>query len=257
MAHITVSKLERSFHQVLKTHEDLLHTLLRYDIFRDSSIESPDVWITLLGPDVDSLTHPEVTVGIAKQFVKNNRIGGFSISDQEEVDVIVASWVHDWGEIIVGDITYENKSQDDEVKEMYAFNEIAKEIQNADIRRYVTDIYHTVVLNPKTRTGAMFKIIERIGYMETALRAFAGVELQKIGNWRGLAGNVLSNQIPALLESRDRYPYVGKFFREKKNSISLMIREVGSAPVPPNANDKPSYDLSRFSRAKDLWESNN
>ena len=103
--------------------------------------------------------------------------------------------------------------------------------------------------------GQRFNAIERVGYAETAMRSFLGYRGQRIENWQGLSGNVLRNQIPALLSMAKTYPYVDIFLSENKTVLSAMFRNISGKDVPFNKNGEAAYEPSQLINAKNAWES--
>lgn len=241
--------------------KDQLTGLLRYARFMSG--ETPQQWVHLLGPDVLSLSHPHVTADITREFITfNNRIGGHEAQTaaEEQQLLVTTAYVHDWGELKVkgvgvGDVSFDQKTHGDEAVEETVFDLVLDTVpDDAGVDKdFLRRAYEEVVRGKPGRLWEMFNAIERIGYLQTAIRAFEGVDGQRIENWRGLVGNVLSNQIVALTRYAETYPYV-QFILDRENIfIHRMFDAVLSEQVPPDADEKPSYDMQRLLKASNTW----
>lgn len=242
--------------QIIKKYENQLSGLLRYARFMEK--ETAADWVKLLGPDVVGLTHPDVTVGITEEFIRENTASSLNLTPREQTLLITAAWVHDWGEMIIdgqgiGDVTYEQKNRTHEDEEIRIFDLLLVDIKNQQIAEYLKKSYLEVAFDRKSRLGKMFNAIERIGYLATGIRAYQGVSGQRIANWRGLVGNVLSNQIATLLEYRTAYPAVNVFLNRHEALIGKMLDDVLAEDVPLDNTGSVSYDQAKLLKARELW----
>ncbi len=239
---------------IFKKHEDQLSTTLRYDRFRTT--ESPDQWRFLLGPDVILLTHPKVVAHIAEEFLAYE---GATLTAEEEALLSIAPWVHDLGELIIngdgiGDISFDQKTDAHETKELAVFTSVLTAIPDGDKKSAIERSYREIVMDRGSRLGKMFNAVERIGYLQTAIRAYEGVEGQRIQNWKGLVGNVLSNQIIPMLAYCSEFPYVTNIlFEENRQIIRAMFKDT-EGNVPQDNTGKPSFDPEKLQRAFLAWK---
>lgn len=241
---------------ITEKHSQQLSDLLRYARFIES--ETPEEWVKLLGPDVVGLTHPEVTAEIAEKFMVYNAGHGIKLSSEEQVLFLTMPWVHDWGELIiegqgVGDVTFEQKTQDHEKVELIIVNLLLGDVDDTKVRNLLRQAYTEVTLDKTSTLGQMFNAVERIGYLLTGIRAYEGVESRRIANWRGLVGNVVSNQIVKLLEYRTEYPYVDEVLILADDTIDRMFTNILSERVPLDNTGNASYDLAKFQKAQKAW----
>lgn len=239
-------------------HREFLVTTPRYERFMSG--ESIDKWVGLLGIDVLSLGHPYATGDIAMQFVRCNDQGGLATSRQDKFVLFIASHIHDFGEIVddeggVGDISHDKKQEDDRRKEEIVFNRVLDGcvVQPVESALY-SQIYSNIVHGDKSQgLGRQFNAIERIGYLLTAHQAFLGQDGERIKNWKGLVGNVLSNQTGKLIEYADEYPMVENVLTLLRDDITLMLDQtVQSVPVIDNEGTR-SFDLKRLQKAVIDW----
>ncbi len=241
---------------VFGQYKEQLVALLRYDRFRVN--ETPQEWVHLLGPDVSSLTHPEVTANITERFIAYNAAHGTNLSLADEVLLQTAARTHDWGELTiagkgVGDVTFEAKMGAHEQVELQIFSYLLGLIPEDADRKLIKRAYTEIALDKRSRLGQMFNAIERLGYLETAIRAYQGVDGKRISNWQGLVGNVLSNQIEALLKYSQEYPYVQFVIESNRGIVGEMLSAVLAADVFIDNQGKPSYDRTKLERSQAAW----
>lgn len=232
---------------------------IRYNRFR--STETPEYFALLLGPDVKFASHPGVTHNIAKKFIEsqNKNINTEKIDNEEADTILTASLVHDLGELKIdglghGDISFEDHHLDHKKAEGIIFEKIIAKVTNESDRKYLINTYDEVVQNNNSKLGRMFDSVERIGYLSTALRTFIGIKGERILNWHGLVGNVLSNQIIQLLEFQKDYSYVYEILESNWQLITDAFNDVSKMEILKDRDGKPSYDLSKFNKAKEVWE---
>ena len=239
-------------------YKNYLKQTPRYERFMDG--ENISKWISILGPDVLLLTHGEVTADIAEEFVQYNETKGIKLTKEEKYQLLLVPYIHDWGEIIiedegVGDVTFDDKNDTAEAVEGIIFNKVVSSIKDELIKEKFHIAYQNVVMKRDTKLGEMFNAIERIGYLKTAIKAFAGSDdKSRIKNWKGLVGNVLSNQIQKLLEYSKKYPYVYSFLEEEKENIQSMFDGTINIKVPYDNKDKLSFDAEKLNNAYDIWK---
>src|SRR3989344_4852012 len=246
----------RQIDLVTSKHREQLVSIMRYARFLSG--ETPVEWQALLGPDVIGLTHPEVVADIAQRFVSFNQQHGIILSAEEQTLLLTTPWMHGWGEMVIegvgiGDITFEHKTSDHEAMELQVFLTVLNDIPENEVREVMRNVYAEIAKNCVSKLGRMFNAVERIGYLETAIRAFIGVDGRHIANWRGFVGNVLSNQIEKLLEYRREYPYVDEVLIQTDDTIDRMFTAVLADGVPLDNAGEVSYDLTKLQKAKKAW----
>lgn len=243
--------------RVTTKHVDQLSCLVRYKRFMAG--ESQQDWENLLGPDVIGFTHPEVTAAITRRFIEYNDDYGVKLLPEERALLLTAPWVHDWGELIIegtgiGDITFEHKTDTAEYIEHQVFDLVMQDVEEGPAREWMRKAYYEIAMRRDTKLGLMFNAVERLGYLLTAKRAFEGIGRQHIKNWRGLVGNVLSNQIEALLLYREEYPYVNYVLQSTSEIITQMFDAILAEGVPLDGEGNLSYDLQKIQKAKIAWD---
>ncbi len=183
-----------------------LSGFVRYERYKPDATTNTD-WEQLLGPDVNNLKHNVLTLGLTDDFIRTmDRFHPGELAEHDKVLLRVGAASHDWGEAIVGDITDSHKTKEGQQREKEAFLHIVTStmsgVSGADM---VIEAANEVVFDQKNaRLGRMFNIVERVGYMRTALRAHACLEFvddaELRDGLRWLTLDVLGNHTRALVE---------------------------------------------------------
>lgn len=241
-------------------HREFLITTPRYERFMSG--ESIEEWVGLLGIDVLSLGHGYSTEDVAVAFMDCNDSDGVITTPTEKFVMRTASRIHDFGEIKdevggVGDISHDKKHDEHRKQETVVFDRL--------LRRHVPDpfesevlkqIYNNIVHGDRSKDGLarQFNAIERIGYLLTAHQAFLGQDGKRIRNWKGLTGNVLSNQTVALIGYADEFPMVKNVLKALNQDVTQMHSvTVASVPIIDNEGTL-SFDAARLQVASRAWE---
>lgn len=216
-------------------HGEKLAGEVRFDRYMSGGLSNQE-WVGLLGADVNNLEHMRLTLGLAQDFVRTMDAchpGELSSEDRQLLGVAAVS--HDWGEAIVTDITYSKKTPEDERREKEAFLHIVStemaDVPGADL---VLRAAHEVVFDQKgTRLGKMFNIVERVGYMRTALRAHVRVDTVKSpdiqNGLRWLVADVLGNNPPHLVRQAADSTPARNYLLAQSGLISAAFEAVEDA----------------------------
>ena len=261
---MSASSHQKYVHDITNKYKEYLGSTPRYERYMTG--ESIPDWVSLLGPDVLLLTHGEATAEITDSFILYNENHGVTLTFEEETQLRLTPYLHDWGEIIiegegvgsdsigVGDLTFDDKNAANEAVEGTIFNKVISEIPDEEVKEAFHIAYQEVAMKRDTKLGLMFNAIERLGYLQTAINAFVGNEEGKrIKNWKGLAGNVVSNQISALLHYAKEYPYVKKFLDDEASAIDAIFAEIEEGDIPTDASGKNCYDVEKVQKAFAAW----
>lgn len=240
-------------------HRDFLVTTPRYERFMSG--ESIDEWVGLLGTDVLSLTHPHVTEVIARQFSDCSVQAGIEVSDSERIVLEAASRIHDFGEIKddvggIGDISHDKKQPFHREQETVVFQRLLQRHINQDPYQaeFMRQTYQNVVHGDQnSELARKFNAIERIGYLFVAHRAFTGANGERIRNWKGLVGNVLSNQTASLIKYSQEYPMARSLLGILEDDISAMFLDTVSSEPEIDSEGTLSFDPVRLHTASDIW----
>ena len=161
-------------------HGETLANNIRFGRFKPDFLPN-EVWVELLGDDVDNLKHMEYTAELTNWYIRQAWKLEEPFSLEDEHLLMTTAWVHDFAEAIDGDIPDPFKVDDEDTKatERRSFLTVASTV--TDDPEGLAD-YVLPVMQGTHRLSRHFRAIEIIGYMETgrrALRASHGMgELQ-------------------------------------------------------------------------------
>lgn len=233
---------------------------VRYDRYKPKDV-SNERWVELLGADVNNLTHLTLTYGLAQDFIHTAQtLQPDFLSSEDEQLLQVAALIHDWAESIVGDISFGDKTANDEVEEQAAFEANLASFYKGDltlINKARTEIVfdHT----GKNKLGKVFNAIERVGYLRTALRAgdhiVCGDVMDCDDGLRWLVADVLSQQPKSLIAYAETLQPVRQYLANQQDKISLMFEIVATsddvfANYPP---DQREAKRRQFSESLQAW----
>ena len=246
---LSLPDVQDAIKQIENPYHEQLHSEIRYERFLTN--ESKDEWKRLLGDDVSFAGHPYATLDIIEEYISLND----KLNEEEKSDLRTVALIHDWGELKingegVGDISYSFKTSEDEKEETKMFLRIIDEIKNENIKKHLLKIYKNVVLDRNSELGRIFNSVERIGYLQTAIRAYKGFNEKHITNWRDLTGNVFSNQITALITYSQDDAAVKKILDTKKDTLTeILSLDWESEPFDADCTDTKE----KFKNAQITW----
>lgn len=255
------------------THGEHLASRVRYDSYRPSHVTNAE-WVTLLGADVSNLDHMPLTAQLTDTFVRLAKVcptysPDNQFSSEDASDLRLAAYTHDWGEGIVGheDITYRDKTEDDDVREHQAvngilranaFNQAATDNEADRISQRLADIQVNIVHNRETRLGRAFNAIERMGYLRTAVRAWRvqdRVEDPEVqGSLQWLTADVLTHQTQPLLHYVQSYFPVAQMLESYTPVISEAFHTLQGKVFERYGGEKVALQKEKFLTAKQQWE---
>ena len=233
---------------------------IRYERYNLAGV-SIDEWRGMLGPDVNNLEHMQYTTELAAYYVSKSHPE--TLQPHEMEDLLIAAAIHDQGEFFTGDITASLKTDEDEVEELAKAVEHAKQMMpdldnltHARIQRIRTDI----VFNRETPLGARFASIERMGYLQTALKAYAHFAYNdtlhddtRTGlEW--LVADVMMNMFDNnMLDVASEDPVIHQFIRNRARAITESMDTI-SDDVFVHYGDFADAKREKFLAAKQQWQ---
>jgi len=209
---------------------DLGQTLadqVRYDRYKPEAV-SNERWVQLLGADVNNLTHMPLTWGLTMSFVSRINAQQPDLLNTHEGQVLqAAALIHDWAEAIVGDITFSEKTSEQETEEHSQLIAILEQFSGEttqDIWGLVDEAAHSVVFSHEGKLGHMFNTIERVGYLRTALRASQHVRAGSAPDCENglmwIVADVFGNQPITLMDRAADYEPVSDYLRHQSEAIA-------------------------------------
>jgi len=223
---------------------------------------SEEEWRCALGADVNNLEHMRLTYGLTRQFIRyQNTYGEEVLSREDQKDLLLAATSHDWGESIVGDVMFDLKTDAVETQEATAIRRIINEMfgnGGEDLPARIEQVISDVVENHDTRLGKMFRVIEQLGYLRTGLNAFDlsqqidDPDMQTGLQWA--SSNVLSNQIPSLIDVADQYPAVYFFINENAELITEAFMTIPPSVFSNYEAGEDQKNLCKWADAQNIWK---
>lgn len=272
-----------------------LATKARYDRYRPDSIP-PAEWERLLGRDVNNLEHMPLTLELAQSFLKNmmtadsptethepsapkpRELAHFrqatprnaekpndwldaEFSPREIQIILLTAIVHDWAEAdpALGDITYDLKKDTDEKKESQILVLMLRNQLGDILSPETLESVHKTATDKTGRLGEAFNIIERIGYLRTALSAWRATDNpihseELIESLKWLCSNVLANQIPALLKLFPNYDGVRLFLDTAAPLINDAFEQIPDSLFDHYPEGERETQRNKYLAAKTAWE---
>ena len=214
-------------------HGEVLADKIRYEKYNLAHLTNEE-WVGLLGSDVNNLTHMPLTCGLAKSFIhETERIGYPRLDEAEQLLLQVAAIIHDQGESIVGDISFGDKTEADEVEERLQFERNLEAFcpgASFEMKKVIIQARDEVAFDATTKLGRIFNAIERVGYVRTALRASSHAQNETISvatpGLRWIVADVFSNQPVKLIEYTSDYPAVRNYLLAQQDKIKVAFNLV-------------------------------
>jgi hypothetical protein len=218
-------------------------------------------WTDMLGADVNNLTHMKLSFGCAGSYIRHFETAEpdtFSADDQ--IRVKLAQGIHDCGESIITDITYHDKTVDDEKEEENAFMthlQLFFPHSSDEQLDFIADTALELVFNPESRLGTHHNLIERTNYLRTALRAAKEARQNRSPlireGLRWLIADVLSGQPDFLVSRMHLAPPVRAQLVARQHEITRAF-ELPTAPDFRHYGDKAEQRREAFMLAKGAWQ---
>lgn len=230
---------------------------VRYEKYKPEEV-SNERWVELLGADVNNLTHLPLTYGLTRVFVSKLRIQHPGmLSEHEEQVLQTAGLVHDWAEVIVGDISYGDKTQEDEAKEHQHLFELASRFNEGALGKLIDEAVREVVFAPESKLGHIFNTVERAGYVRTGIRASQYVIAQTApdcdAGLRWIVADVLGNQPVPLIDRVQIYKPLDSYLKKQTPAISKAFELVGVEVFENYPMNERNTKLENFNQSYATW----
>ena len=208
------SELHRAFSET--SHGQKMSENIRFAKYNLSGMPN-DEWEKLLGRDVNNLEHMSLTHGITVAFIRYcETYQPELLTDEEKKMLLLTAITHDWGEAIRGDVSFGDKTQQEEAQEIKDFDLVVDSVSYGSFNyEEIKQAQEIAFDHHGSKLGRIFYTIERLGYMRTALEASEIVRAQRQPDettygliW--LVADVLSNHMhqDQLLKDSFRYDAV-------------------------------------------------
>jgi cytochrome c1 len=223
-----------------------------------------DEWERLLGRDVNNLEHMSLTHGIAVAFIRfSEQHQPDLLSEEEKESLLLTAVIHDWGEAIRGDVSYSDKTNEEESQEQRDFMTVVNSVGHASFtKEEILRAKEIAFDHEGSKLGKMFFAIEQLGYMRTAIKAARIVhdQPQPDGTTDGLTwltadvlGNIMRQD--KIIEASHEYDAVRAALEHYAADIDTAFQVVRLRPLTfENYGDNVYEKFDRFMSANEQWE---
>lgn len=258
----------------VSAHGERLGRCVRYDSYRPGHV-SHEAWESLLGVDVNNLQHMSLVEHMTGGFVRASRA---RVENGERVDaraifspddeglLRLAAIIHDWGESVVGDITYRKKSAEHERLEHMALSDLiagqASEhgMSAPDSRVLAERMQHArihILKDSSSRLGMAFNAIERTGYMRTAMRAWDVCDyvsddvVRDSLQW--ITTDVLAGSTRTLLEYSEIYPHTQIYMEMYRSRIQDAFSKMPDSIFDMYEIENRDVQRDKFNSSREMF----
>jgi len=239
-------------------HGVALANAVRYERYKPEDTDNRE-WTKRLGPDVNNLGHMWETLSLAARFIEaTDALAPHTYTSEQKDLLLTAAVTHDWAEAVVGDITYSQKTTADAQKEDAAFANMLDDY-NGPARTTIARACAEIIFNDdfKQPLPAAFNAVERIGYMQTALRAMHSTvhdqsttpELRVGMHW--LAADVVKNQISPLMAYAAWQPATKQYLHTNTWRIDQTVAHADTYGFHPD--DDATVSAQAYANARACW----
>ncbi|HVI60907.1 MAG TPA: hypothetical protein VM535_01980 [Candidatus Saccharimonadales bacterium] len=235
---------------------------VRYDKYRPSHV-THERWQELLGPDVNNLNHLVDTYHLSSDFIGHtDRLQPGLLSPRDKAVIKVGAVIHDWGESILPDINYFEKTEADEAAEIQVFNDnLANFYPAADpeVQDLIAEATTEVIFDRESRLGGIFNVIERIGYLRTGLKANqharegTAADCEDYLRWLG-ASVMSSDHITHLIEKGDELSAAHHFLDSRETEITQGFEDADPAIFAAFRPDEAPERVLGLEASHFVWE---
>ena len=212
-------------HQVFSESKygEELSKRVRFKEYKPSAVDEKK-WVEILGPDVDNLEHLYYTYILTRKFLTH--FSPDSFSENEKEILLFTALIHDWGEVVVGDIRFPQKNSYHNKLEMIHIKKISNELLSEyELSDRVNSVLSEVLDKKNEKLSKSFDAIEKNGYVSTGIRAWkvSGFEDDELSvNLRSLAVEVVTNHYEPLVNYSEYFPMIRRYL----NSMDDVISEI-------------------------------
>lgn len=235
---------------------------IRYKWYKPDDM-SREKWVHLMGKDVCNLEHMRISYAMTRRFIHDCITEGQHISLPDQEDLLLTAVSHDWGEAVHGDKKYDLKTQADHDAEMetlrgHSLNWLDDDVPGLTDR--ICAAIHRTLGNGDPSLSEAFNVVERMGYVRTALQADRIAHATDNDELRErlqlLAANVVSHHTEVLLSKVAKFPSLRLFFHRRYIHISDALARVpserSSLAKKYGVDDRPDID-ENIQLARRIW----
>jgi hypothetical protein len=244
---------------------------LRYKLYKPESF-STEAWMEALGLDGNVLDHALKNYHIAEIFLSEcnypspfwpiDRSDEAIFSAYEQKLILLACIIHDWAESVNGDKPYILKTEEDESSEMKTARLVCEGVfadyKNKYLLNFVNIALEDVVINKQSKLGNAFSVVEKIGYLQTAINTWRyglGISEFKL-NFFTISVSVFMHFVPTLIEAAKIYPGAYSYLVKNKKEIN-EIKKIDAGIINFHPKDKPLYLIEAVKKWDEFYKKSN
>lgn len=252
-----------SIHQTFSASKygQILVNKIRFGYYKPKDFDN-ETWTKYLGYDVNNLHHLHTTYLNTREFLKmsTSQNEHDSFTQEEKLALLFSAIVHDWGESIMGDILLPLKTESDAQRERLVLENLFQELLSDQLSVKLKEQSLLTIFGDKDlKLARAFKIIEQIGYMKTAMRAWKKSSLFSDAilcrNFKSLTFSVFAHDVCNLINSTLLYNAVDHMLTMSWHAhISDAFDHMPSDISDDYANEaKRQWSIKAFKDAKIAW----
>ena len=242
-----------------------LNKKIRYQRYKPIELNNNE-WEKLLGFDVNNLKHHLVVYNQTKNFINEDKNqNAYPINHQTLL--LLTSINHDWGESIVGDVMFDLKDEEHEIKEEKAIKKIFNELIFSFNDKELNELFNLTINITKNRQteknddlSHRFNMIERLGFLETGINAWNLSTDKNFKNQKNiqeklqwLTNNVMLNQISELVSNREKYLPIRKTLANNQEIIDNIFKYLPENIFDLYHNHEIDKNKQKYTKAKEDW----
>jgi hypothetical protein len=274
---ISFDQLHQEF--AATTHGENLKENIRFAHFKAPQLSDQE-WVKLLGYDVNNLHHMPLTYGLTRRFLQHHQLNAPAenlLTESEILTLCLTAKTHDRAEAVTGDVNYSLKTDALEKREAGILRQMLLEMTEKYLTAEQIEEIVQTAFNKKSKLGEIFSLIEKIGYLRTALNVWdqsGRSELtkfklhqpeQKLSNsypplsegtneldW--LVFDVICNQLRTLIAAASNSSSVKAYLESQKAYISEIFDKMPPSVLKFYPPEKQTTKGKEFEYSSKAWQ---
>jgi hypothetical protein len=250
-------------------HGQKLQRRNRFNRYRDPQISSQE-WVDLFGQDANNLGHMPLTYGLVRQYLRHYQaqaeISELPLLTESEIEILLlTALTHDRAEAVTGDVTYELKTASLEKREAQILRQMLLEMTSKYLSVEQIEQIVQTAFDKQTKLGEVFSIIEKIGYLRTAINVWqhqSRVNSQTTSSpsshsatkldW--LVFDVISNQLATLVTAIPSHPPLRNYLLNQESIISDIFNKMPLSVIKFYPAENETNKAKQFHYASRYWQ---
>lgn len=241
-----------------------------------------ETWEKLLGKDVNNLHHMPSTYGLTRRYLEFHQ----RLAPQENLPILTAPEItimlltaatHDRAEALTDDLSYNLKTDDSEQHESQILRKMLLEMTDKYLSvEQIEEIVQTA-FNKKSKLGAIFSLIEKIGYLRTALNVWDQAGRSDLSKFKlhqpeqkladfypdskeganqldWLVFDVICNQLRTLIAASSTQPSVKAYLESQSAIISEIFDKMPPSVLKFYPGEKETTKGKEYEYSAKAWQ---